>query len=794
VNNKLSQVNNAIIDINDIKSGLRTFSKNWYVIAIALVISFLGSYYYTYKLTDVYAASSQILLKSNDTYDVQSTITQNMGSSGGAYHDYTDNYNAIRVVKSYDLIKKAIDRLNFGTSYYIIGRLKSQEVYESLPFAVTMSTINSGLYERMINIRFIDDKRYELSYKIGEEEFNKIYYFDKPAISENFNLLVIKAKGVDKSNVQPLVESRYAVQFHETSQLVINYQTSLTCEIPDYTGIIQLTIEDILPQRAVSFLDTLGQVYIENTLQSKLSLNQRTIEFIDVQLTELSSIISNIENKLQDYKHNKSIYDLTREEQIVFNAMTEAVAKQKQLNFQLDALKTLEKYIVEDKTGEVLPPSYYMAIEDEFLKGSMLDLYKLQLQKTQDYYKNTKTSFEANEINSKIKNLKTILIGYINNSKILVLKKINEYVAIEKDTENKIGDIPIKQREVSNIQRHLDVNQKMYEYLIERKANSTIAKAGIIPECKIIETARSKGVVRPNKSRITYSFLGVGFIISIIIIFLITMFFERLESLDELKSKTQLNILGEILQTLSKKHQENSILGADPKSAFIESFRIVRANLQYLKPIPNSKVYLFTSRNPGEGKTFCSLNMSILLAKGGKKVILLEFDMHKPRVSSALNMNAHKGLSTILIGKDKPEDCVQKSAQEGLDVMLCGPIPPNASELILNDYMKELFLFCRNNYDYVIIDTPPVGMVSDALVMMEYSDINIFVINTKFPYRESLNLATEITKMNKNATLALLLNGVKKNKIKYYLSKYGYGDSYGYGYGYGYSYSNSVNR
>jgi capsular exopolysaccharide synthesis family protein len=157
-------------------------------------------------------------------------------------------------------------------------------------------------------------------------------------------------------------------------------------------------------------------------------------------------------------------------------------------------------------------------------------------------------------------------------------------------------------------------------------------------------------------------------------------------------------------------------------------------------------------------------------------------------------MNAHKGLSTILIGKDKPEDCVQKSAQEGLDVMLCGPIPPNASELILNDYMKELFLFCRNNYDYVIIDTPPVGMVSDALVMMEYSDINIFVINTKFPYRESLNLATEITKMNKNATLALLLNGVKKNKIKYYLSKYGYGDSYGYGYGYGYSYSNSVNR
>ena len=144
--------------------------------AISIVISFIASYYYTYKLTDVYAASSQILLKSNDTYDVQSTIFEGMGK-GSAYHDYTDNYNAVRVIKSYDLIKNTLDRLNFNTSYFIIGRLRSQEVYDALPFNVTLSSVNSELFEKMIQISFVDEKRYKLSYIKGEEEFSKIFYF-----------------------------------------------------------------------------------------------------------------------------------------------------------------------------------------------------------------------------------------------------------------------------------------------------------------------------------------------------------------------------------------------------------------------------------------------------------------------------------------------------------------------------------------------------------------------------------------------------------------------------------------
>jgi capsular polysaccharide biosynthesis protein len=593
------------------------------------------------------------LLKSNDTYDIQSTISQN----NGAFHDYTDNYNAIRVVKSYDLIKNAIDRLNFNTSYFIVGRLRLQEVYESLPFGVNKSSVNSGLFERLMYVRFIDENRYELSFKTGAEDFVKVFYFDRPAVNENFNITISKARGIDKENVKPLKENRYAIQFHNPSTLVIKYQAALNCEIPDYTGIIQLTVEDILPQRAVQFLDTLGQVYIENTLQTKLALNKRTLEFIDLQIAELSEIISGIENNLQNYRQNKSIYNLSKEEEIVFNLLTDAQVKQKQLALQIDAMNQIEKYIIEDNNADVLPPSYYMSLEDDFIKKNMEELYALQLQKSEGYFKTTKSSYEVSEINNKIKILKTIVLNYLNNTEKAAKEKIASFKKIETENESKIGEIPIKQREVLNIQRHLDVNQKMYEYLIEKKANTSIARAGIIPECKIIETARSKGVIRPNKSKITYSFIGIGFIISLIIIFIITMFFEKLESLEELKSKTNLTVLGEVLHTGGSKNSEYSIFSADPKSTFIESFRIVRTNLQYMKPVINSKVYLFTSRNPGEGKTFCSLNLAILLAKGGKKVVLLEFDMHKPRVASSLKMTSQKGLSTILIGKDKPANC-----------------------------------------------------------------------------------------------------------------------------------------
>jgi len=325
----------------------------------------------------------------------------------------------------------------------------------------------------------------------------------------------------------------------------------------------------------------------------------------------------------------------------------------------------------------------------------------------------------------------------------------------------------------------------MYLFLLEKKANTIIAKAGIIPESQIIETSRSTGVVSPDRQKLLYTHLTIGLVIAFIIVLIRSLFFEKIETFEELKSITHLPILGEVLYSKSAK-ASYIVVDIDPKSPVTESFRSLRTNMQYLSPDIKSQVILITSNNPGEGKTFCSINLAAILAKASKKVLLLELDLHKPKIHIGLKMNSEVGMSTLLIGKSKPEEVILKTPVENLDVILSGPTPPNSSELLLSSYLPELLFYAKSKYDYVLIDTPPVGLISDAIVLMQYANATFFVLNTNYANKNSINNVQDIIATNKVANVAFILNGVKQRKSKYYYNRYAYGYGYGgYGYGYG---------
>ncbi|MEO8066939.1 MAG: CpsD/CapB family tyrosine-protein kinase, partial [Flavobacteriales bacterium] len=204
---------------------------------------------------------------------------------------------------------------------------------------------------------------------------------------------------------------------------------------------------------------------------------------------------------------------------------------------------------------------------------------------------------------------------------------------------------------------------------------------------------------------------------------------------------------------------------------------------------PAGKVVMVTSYRPNEGKTFCSVNLSAILAKAGKKVLLLELDLHKPKVGAGLNMSSAAGISTLMVGKAVIQDVILPTQIENFHVILSGPTPPNASELVLSKHMAELFAYGREHYDYVMIDTPPVGLISDALVMMKLADATLFVVNTRFANKDHLKSAMEVHQANPVHNFGFILNGVKMKKSKYYYNtNYGYGYRYAYGYGYGSGY------
>ena len=484
------------------------------------------------------------------------------------------------------------------------------------------------------------------------------------------------------------------------------------------------------------------------------------------------------------YKSDKAVLNLPRQEGEYFDKLIEYDSKKRSLELYLQSLEALEKYInaVANKIDEkLLPPSFYIEPGDDYLRSALTKLYSMQMERNELLFGSTEKNRNINQLDQNIELLRKNILTYIDNSQKglgLRISDVNQQIA---SYTGIIKTIPKTQRDLLTIQRKLDVNEKMYVFLLEKRANTIIARAGILPETSIIESAHSMGVVKPNKRKIAYYFMAVSFAVSLLIVFIRTSLFSRIQSIQELKEISNLPILGEIIKS-EDAESDYIVVDKNPKSPLAECFRVVRTNLEYMASEVGSKIILITSYNPGEGKTFCSVNLATILARAGKRVLLIELDLHKPKVQKALNMTSDVGVSLILVGKSVAKDCVLETSIENLHTILSGPVPPNASEIILSKHLSELFEFGKANYDYLVVDSPPVGLITDALVIMKQADISLFVLNTRFANKKIVSITQEIAEINRLKSFGLILNGVKRTRSKYYYN-YGYGYSYGYGYG-----------
>lgn len=777
----------GIIDVNDLRSFLRIFSKNWYFVVVALILSAVLSYLYSYKIPEVYGASTQILLKDRETYNYQTQVYQNIGYIAA----YGDIVNQKRVLTSYDMLNRTLDKLDFDVSYYIIGRFKRKEEYGTLPFTVKMQLLNPKLFEKPFDLHIVDPEHFELSYDRGGGIIKKTFPFNTDVADladDDFTLRVDKVQEVTASNLERYTSGDYQFVVHSRGWLVGKYSYGMQVENLEYTSILEVRVEDEIPARARMLLDTLSREYINYTLQSEFDINERTLSYIDKQIDEVSSIISMYEDDLEQFVNSKNILDLNKQEDQYFDQLVSYDAKKRQYEMMIESVNSLEKYVLDLGEEKLLPPSLYILEDDIFLKQTLSELYNMQMAKNNKLFDATMGNPSISRGDTTLALNRANLMVYLTNTRKALNEKIDEVQGQIDDYTRLIKGVPSTQRGLLNIRRKLNVNEKLYEFLLEKRANTMIAKAGIIPTTKVIERARSLGVVRPDRMKILYTFLVGGLLLSMVVVFIRVLFYDRVENADQLRAATSLPVFGEIIA--SEKAEENYVVvDSDPKSAITESFRTVRTNLEYLPASSQGKVVMVTSYRPNEGKTFCSVNLSAILAKAGKKVLLLELDLHKPKVGANMGMTAQQGLTNILVGKILVGECVQPTQIENFNVILSGPTPPNASELVLSKHLAELFEWGRTRFDYVIVDTPPVGLITDALLMMRHVDATLFVINTRFANKDHIRNAVETAHASTTKNFGFILNGVRMKKSRYYYNtNYGYGYRYAYGYGSGYGY------
>ncbi|MDP4826679.1 MAG: AAA family ATPase, partial [Flavobacteriales bacterium] len=669
----------SIFDPEDLRPIFKFIGKNWVLLMLLPALAYFIANFYTHRLADIYAAQAEILLKSQETYDYQSQIYSNLGY----YSLLADVTNQQRVISSYDIVSKSMKKLNFNISYYLVGRIRTSQVdkIDALDVDANVDRFAPYLRNLPINIKVLDLDHYSFSYEINGKTIQKEYAFGEAVEEIDYALKIEKTSLVNEGTIEKIKEQDFQIRVHTNDYLVNKYKSNFFIKNVEYTSILNLQVQDELPERARRFLDTLSNVYITYTQETRISVNENTQRYIDKQLNELTYILDSLEYMLEDFKDKNRILDLNKEQQEYFRSMVELDSDKRKLELRLESMRAMEAFLAKGLEEAALPPSFYMFEEDLILQEQVNQLFNQKVERSQKLLNYKDGHVEITRLDSLINTVKLGIYKYTRDTKDAVLSKMRDTDAQINKLEYKLQQIPKSQRDILGIDRKLKVNESLYIFLLEKKASTVIARAAILPEASLVEESRSLGVVGPNKERTKYFAIGGGLIFAVLIGLVRLIFFERIENTRELKSITSMPVIGGI-PNYNEINTDPIVILSSPRSNVAEAFRSIRTNLQYLLQDDGPKVILVTSLHPGEGKTFTSSNLAAVLAKAGKKVILLDFDMHKPKVHKTFQLENVSGVSTYLINKTDLASCTIQSQVENLEIITAGPVPPNASELV----------------------------------------------------------------------------------------------------------------
>jgi tyrosine-protein kinase Etk/Wzc len=578
---------------------------------------------------------------------------------------------------------------------------------------------------------------------------------------------------------------KYYFYFNDIHSLSNAYRSRLNVDVNAERGsILTLSISGTVPEQISDYLNKLSEVYIHNNLNEKNAVSENTIAFIDQQLSGIVDSLELAGVRLQQFRSKNKLIDLSKEGNFLFDQMEQLQSEKALIEINKRYYEYLLDYVKTQKeAGDIIAPSV-VGISDELLNRLVLSLNELSLE-LNNYRSSAQESLPQTALlKEQINNVRITLQENLNSlltATEMSMQNLNQ--RIEK-TETEVRKLPLTERQFINIQRDFNINDQIYTFLLEKRAEAGITKASNIADHKILDLALSKNAARikPRPSSNYMMSLIIGFLIPLLIIILREFFNNKIIGKRDIENATKVPILGSVGH--NEKHTEIPVF-ENPKTALSESFRALRANLHFMLKEKNEKVIAVSSTISGEGKTFCAVNLAAIMAMAGKKTLLIGMDLRRPKIHRIFNINNTIGLSTFLAGRHTAEEMIQATNIDNLSLVNSGPVPPNPAELIGSDKLPQFIEESKSTYDYIIIDTPPIAIVTDALLVKECINTYVFVIRHDFSDRSVLKLVDELYTRRGFTNIAMLVNDIK---VKGY---YGYNYSYNYGYGYGYNYSYS---
>ena len=740
----------------------------WPLAVLIISLFMFCAYIYLRYAIPVYEANARLIVN-DDSQQKSANILEAFKIDTRNISNETER--ELEVLRSKDLLRKLVVLLQLNVQYSQKGFVRDGQFNHKLPVELTLENPDSIKAPLFGEVKIVNG---QVSY-LGET------FPTDTLVRTRFGNV---RWHINKQNSIATTEKVF-ISVLPVSSTVARIRSNLSVKpISKQSSILELVYLDEIPDRGVQILENLILLYGTTSVDYKKRITENTIRFIDERLNLVSDELSGVEKNLQSFKSSQGIVDLGVEGSLFLEQLKQTDAKISELDVQLDVIKQIEQYVSRRNNSNSEVPAT-LGITDPVLTGLLNQLFKTEfdLEKLRQVSGGKNPQIEILE--EEIAKLKPSISASLGNLKLSMITSRSRLQADNDRLSANLGKIPMKERLLLDISRQQGIKNAIYTFLLQKREESAIGAASIVENYRLIEKPESGGIVKPVSRKIYTISIILAVILIVLYIYLKEFSNSRLLFRSQIESKVQAPIIGELIFQ-QESNKSPVVVGAGKRSLIAEQFRELRTNLSYVtaNSHTDSTVILVTSSIPNEGKSFVAINTSISLCLTGSKVVLLEFDLRKPKISSVLGVKRETGLSNFLIGKATAQDIVSKHPEiDNFSIISSGPIPPNPAELISTPRLEELIKYLRQHFDYIVIDSPPVASVTDAKILASMADLTLYIIRHNFTDNSFLQLINENYQRNSFPKLNLVFNGIGNKRI----IGYGYNKGYGYGYGYGYT-------
>jgi len=778
----------------DIKIVFFKYLNNWKLFLLSFTIFLSLAFIYNRYTVPTYSVSSTLLIRDDNNTQLGA---ENLIEGLELFSGKKNLKNEIVILNSFSLNHDVVNELKLGISYKQHSSIVTNDLYKNSPFIVVLDSNHLQTSGTDFILNLIDNESFRIEAKennifaydiidkknVKDRTYNididKIYKFGQKIKGECFSFKIQKSnkffKNFDK-------EKSYSFRVHNINKLTQKYINKVNINpVNKEASVLKINFKNTNPKKHIDFINKLTELYIKTGLDEKNLMATNTISFIDKQLIFIKDSLNQIELDIENFiSRNPEIkiaekdFGTFFQKQKIDNTLNEHIVHIKYYKSLLSYLKE------ENETNDLISPSS-IGISNPEINLLINQLINLLNKRKELSFVTTPKNQIFISVNQQIQNTKQILIENVDNlirSSEIYEKELRSQ--LENFTKN-IDNLPQAEKDFLILTRKQQINEETVKYLQTKRYEASLAKAGTNSDHKIIDSARldSDIPLTPNKNLIYFISIFLSFVSPITFLFIKNFFNNSIQSKSDITKRTDVPILSLIGNSINS----SNISLENSRSLLSESFRSLRTNIQYLSSEKKKKIISVTSTKGGEGKTFCSVNLATILAISGKKIILIGADLRKPKLHKDFSIKNNIGLSNLLIDKIELDKAIYNTEVKNLDLILSGPIPPNPSELLDGQKMNKIIKELEKKYDYIIIDTPPVGLVTDALVLMKYTDINLYILRHNYSDFGSFSIINKLKNNENVKNLNLIINDYNFENKKY---GYSYGDDYGFGYSYGY--------